>query len=527
MKIGKNLGLLLICSSLVLSGCGSNSGDGKTLRLVEAAEPQNMDSAAVSDAVSINILRNTTVGLYDLDKNEQPVLAMAEAEPTKKDNTYTFKLRDAAWNDGKKVRAQDFEFAWKRTLDPKFRSEYARLFSFIKGAEDYNAGKTKDIGIKALDDRTLEVTVAYDVPYFKKLLAFPTFLPQREDVVKKYGDNYAKDYDKMVFNGPFVLSDWKHNQSWEYTKNEKYFDKNKVKLQKATVNIVSDPNAQTNLYKTNKVDYIKLTYDQLDAFKGSNEVRHSDEPVTAYFQFNLTLPLYKNAKVRKAISLAIDKSSLTNDIRKDGSKPMGGIIPPALSASEEGKKFRDLFPAPPQFDAAKAKELWTQGVKESGVSNPVLKILTNDTPTAKKDATVIKEQLSKNLGATVELTTVLNKIRLDRMSKKDFDICIMLWGADYNDPMTFMDIFKSKSEHNYGKWFNAQYDALVDQAENMLDLVKRDKVLRQAEEILVNDSGVAPLYARPKNVLIRSNVKGFHILSLGGDYLLKDVELAK
>ncbi len=267
-KLHVGLALLLV-ASLALTACGGvdqSQGDGgkQVLNLTEAQEPPGLDSSTTTDQVSFIVLNNVMEGLYRLDKNNEPVEGMAKSVDISKDKlSYTFKLRDAKWSDGKPVKAQDFEYSWKRALDPKTKSEYAYMLYPVKGAEKFNTkkGKAEDVGVKALDDKTLEVKLEQPVPYFLGLTAFSTFNPLRKDVVEKHGEQYATEPDKMIYNGPFVLSKWNHNKDFQYKKNDNYWEKDVVKLDEINVSIVKDMNQKMNLYSTNKVDFSALGED--------------------------------------------------------------------------------------------------------------------------------------------------------------------------------------------------------------------------------------------------------------------------
>ena len=367
---------LLLVASLALTACGgvdqSQGGQQRkqVLNLTETQEPPGLDNSKTTDTVSFSVLNNVMEGLYRLDKNNEPVEGMAESVDISKDKkTYTFKLRDAKWSDGEPVKAQDFEYSWKRALDPKTKSEYAYMLYPIKGAEAYNSkkGKADDVGVKALDDKTLEVKLEQPIPYFLGLTAFATFNPLRQDIVEEHGEKYATEPDKMVYNGPFVLSEWNHNKDFQYKKNDNYWDKKTVKLDEINVSIVKDMNQKMNLYSTGEVDFTSLGEDYVDKYQGKPDVYQHNEATNFYLQFNTNNEFLDNAKIRKAISMAIDRKTLTDKISKNGSVPAGALVPPAVQGPE-GKSFRDL--AGKEYikhDPKEAKKLLEEGMKEAGI----------------------------------------------------------------------------------------------------------------------------------------------------------------
>jgi oligopeptide transport system substrate-binding protein len=527
---------ILLVTALVLSGCnmfgGTSNGGGKeVLNLILRDEPPNLDSAKSTDVISFTLLNNVMEGLYRVGKDGNPVLGLAAADPqvSPDKKTYTFKLRDAKWSDGKPVTAHDFEYAWKRALDPKTASEYAYILYPVKNAEAYNMGKAKadDVGVKALDDKTLQVTLEQPIPYFLDLLTFPTYLPQRQDIVEKYGDKYALEAKNMVFDGPFVLTSWVHNQSLSAKKNDNYWDKNTVKLQQVNWQIVKDGATQINLYNTGKVDFTYLPTEFTDKYRNNPDIFTIKESSSWYLEMNQTEKLFQNEKIREAVSLAIDKKTMTDKVEKNGSIPAGGIVPPDIKASglDDKKKYREINPDKVQYDPAKAKQLWQEGLKELGMTQdqvPPLHLLGDDGTGAKKDLAYMQDQLQRNLGAKIVIDSVPFKERLEREKHQQFDIAYSGWGADYNDPMTYLDLFTSDNSFNRGKWSNKEFDQLIAKSKQNPDFKQRFYDLSKAEQILINqDHGIAPLYYRTRLGLKKPKIKDWYWHTIGPEYSLK------
>lgn len=535
LKFSSIIALLLV-AALVVSACSSGGGEGssgeKVLNLTESQEPPNLDSAKSTDTVSFNILNQVMEGLYRLDKDGNPILGMAAEEPQVSDDkkTYTFKIRDAKWSDGQPVKAQDFEYAWKRALNPETASEYAYILYPLLNAEKYNLGQASadEVGVKALDDKTLEVKLETPIPYFKDLLTFPTYLPQRQDIVEKYGKEYALEAQNMVYNGPFVLTEWKHNQSFQYKKNPDYWDSGAVKLDTVNVTIVKDQATSINLYKTGQVDYSPLGTEFIDAYKDSPEKFVINESAVFYLELNQTKDFFKNKKIRQAINLAVDKKLFVDNILKNGSQPAGGIVPPDIRATGD-KKFRELSQLDPQFNAEQAKQLFQEGLQELGMSSPPakLELVGDDTSGAKKSLEFIQEQLRVNLGLETQIVSVPFKERLERGKSGRFDIIISGWGADYNDPMTYLDLFTSDNAFNRGKWSNSEFDQLIKKSKANVNFEERVQDLIQAEKIFIEDAGIVPLYYRSRLGLKKDYIKDWYWHVIGPEYTLKWTDIQK
>jgi oligopeptide transport system substrate-binding protein len=507
---------VILVFSMVLTACGGGGGGAddaskNTLVLTDKNEPPNLDSAKSTDQVSFQILTNALEGLMRLDKDQKPVPGIAESYEVSSDKlTYTFHLRDAKWSDGKAVTANDFEYGWKRALNPKTASQYAYILEPIKNAMEYNSGtaKAEDVGVKALDEKTLQVTLKAPSPYFLELTAFATFMPQRQDIVEKYGDKFALEATNMVYNGPFSIDKWNHGVSVHMIKNNNYWDSKNVKLANAEIKFLKEESTKVNLYKTNKIDFTEITKDFADAFKSSPERFVLKESSAWYIEFNQREGFLKNKKLRQAISLAIDKKTLTDQVLKTGSTPAGALVPPDIHANVN-EKFRDISKISASYDPAKAKQLWQEGLKEEGLTNSVkIDLVGDDTTSAKDQMEFVSDQLKKNLGLTITVSPVTFKERLQRGKDGNFQMLFSGWGADYNDAMSYLDIFTTGQSYNRGKWSNAEYDALIKKSKDNPDFEARVQDLIKAEKILVDEQGIAPLYHRTRLSLLKPYVKG-------------------
>lgn len=528
--------LLLLALIFSLLGCINTTVkpapavDHRTLVIADSQEPPNLDVSKSTDVVSSRILNNVMEGLLRFDENQRVQPAVARSLPmiSKDQLTYTFHLRDAKWSDGQPVRAQDFEYSWKRTLNPKTRSEYAFILYPIQNAEAYHLGKAKadEVGVKALDDKTLQVTLRAPTPYFTDLTAFGTYQPLRQDVVEKHGDQYAKSPETMVYNGPFRLTDWKHDASLTLKKNYHYWDRKKVKLDTVEVKIIKEVSTGVNLYHTNLLDFTFLSQAFADLYRGKPDYTVIKQLSTRYMEYNQTQDFFKNQKIRQAIHYAIDKQMMVKNVLRDGSTPAGGLIPPTIKANEH-QFYRSLFPLEPKYDPNQAKQLYREGLSELGLTKQprVLELVGDDSDKAKKLMEYLQEQLRIHLGMEIKVTAVPFKQRLDRGKKQQFDLLMSGWNGDYNDPQTFTELFLSDSSFNRGRWTNANYDRLVRKAATHLDRDARTQMQIQAEKILMEEHAIIPLNYDVSLAATKPFVKGMYWNWVGQNYTLKETSI--
>jgi len=531
--------VLLLAVTTFLAACGGkkeNEAGGKkeegkpaetkkeqVLNLLETAELPSMDSALATDAASFRVMNNVFEGLYRLDKDNNPTPGMAESYEVSQDGkVYTFKLRDAKWSNGDPVTANDFVFAWKRVLDPKTAAEYAYIMYDIKNAEEVNTGKlpVDQLGVKALDDKTLQVELKNPVPYFISLTTFPTFYPQNEKFVKSQGEKYGLEANTMIYNGPFVLSEWKHEQSFQLKKNTNYWDANTVKLETINFSIVKDVATGVNLYETKKVDRVGLSAEFVDKYKNDKNFKTKSEPTMFFLRMNQKNEVLKNVNARKAIAMAFDKQGLVDVILNNGSQAANYFVPKGFVKGPNGKDFREENGDLLSTNVEEAKKLWAQAKKELGKDKITLELLNYDTDSAKKIGEYLKEQLETNLeGLTVNIKQQPFKQKLELESKMQYEISFGGWGPDYQDPMTFIDMFVTNGAHNQTGWSNAEYDKLVKDAKTTLlsDLQARWDAMLKAEKILLDQAVIAPLYQRGGAYLEREYVKGIVDHPFGAD----------
>ncbi|MGM9987302.1 MAG: peptide ABC transporter substrate-binding protein [Bacillaceae bacterium] len=532
----------VLATSALLAGCGSDdkneAGSQKevkqVLNLVATAEIPSMDTAKATDAVSFEVMTNVMEGLYRLGKDDALEKGIAESHTVSEDGlTYTFKLRsDAKWSNGEPVTAKDFEYAWKRVVDPATASEYAYIMFDIKNAEDINNKKkpVDELGVKAIDDTTFEVTLAHAVPYFDKLVVFPVFYPQNEKYITEQGDKFALEANTTLYNGPFQMSEWKHEQSFKLEKNDNYWDKKEVKLEEINFNIVKDTAAAVNLFDSGKIHRTTISSEFVDKYKEDERFGTKADASIYFLRLNEKNNVLANEKARKAISMAFDKESVVDVVLNNGSTAANFFVPKNFLKGPDGKDFRDLNGDMNVYNKDEAQKLWEEAKKEIGVTDVTLEILNFDGEgSAKMLGEYLQEQLQQNLpGLTVKLKQQPFKQKLDLESKQEYDMSISGWGPDYPDPTTFLDMFVTDGGHNQMSYSNAKYDELVKSAKSEKDLAKRWANLQEAERLLIaEDAAIAPIYQRGLSFVQDKSVKDLYSHMFGGDYTYKWTYISK
>ncbi|MDH4421923.1 MULTISPECIES: peptide ABC transporter substrate-binding protein [Bacillus] len=545
----------VLAMSMALTACSGSGGEKKTnttsnsgeekqsdikyaakqvLNRTENQEIPTMDTSKSTDTLGAQILGNTMEGLYRLDKDNKPIPAAAESSTKSEDGKkYTFKLRkDAKWSNGDPVTAKDFVYGWQRLLDKNTAAEYAFIAYYIKNAEAINKGEkpVTELGAKAVDDYTLEVELEKPVPYFLNLLAFPSYYPLNEKFVKEKGDKFGLEADTTVYNGPFVMSSWKHEQGWQLKKNDKYWDKKTVKLEEINYSVVKEVATKVNLYDTGSIDFTLLSGEFVDKYKSNkDEYGEYAESSTFFLRLNQKrngqdTPL-KSKKLREAIALSVDKKGLANVILNNGSKATDQLVPKGLATGPDGKDYQDTFKNGLKQDTKKAAAAWEEAKKELGKDQVTIELLSYDDGTAKKIADYVKDQIEKNLkGVTINTKIQPFKQKLKLESAQDYEISYAGWSPDYADPMTFIDMFESKSPYNQMSYSNPKYDEMVQKAGNELlsDPKKRWETLGKAEKLfLEEDAGLVPLYQTGRSYVMKPNVKGIVKHNISPEYSFK------
>lgn len=482
-------------------------------------EPSSLDPGIATDADSFDMIYAFFEGLTSYDVKGQLDNAIAESFENSPDYTkFTFKLRkNVKWSNGDPLTAHDFEYAIKRNLDPKTASEYAYQLYYIKGGEEYNTGKGKpeDVGVKALDDYTLEFTLKSPTPFFRELTFFPTLFPLHKATVES-NPKWATEAKTIVGNGPFNIETWEHKSKIVFVKNPTYWDKEHVPLDRIEVSIIEDNNTALSMFENGDIDWggypaSSLPTDAIQKYKDEGKLLVADNPGTQAVIFNTERPPFTNKKIRQAFSYAMNRQLLIDNILQTGVPPAYGWVPTSMGLKPDGY-FRE--------DTAKAQQLLAEGLKELGLSKfPSVTYSYNLTDNNKKIAEALQDQWRKNLGVEVKLANMEQKVYNDNMHQGNYDLGRFQWGADFNDPINFLEMFRDKTGgNNNPNWENAQFKSLIDKSYQEADLNKRKQILLDAETILMDEMPLAPINFRGNPYIKNDKVKDFIIFPLGGAY---------
>ncbi|MED1409863.1 MULTISPECIES: peptide ABC transporter substrate-binding protein [Bacillus] len=527
--------VMALVTSLFLTACTNKANKSDTeaqkqvLNLTVSEEIPSLDTAKTMDGTSAHVMQNIFEGLYVLDDQDNPIPAVAKSfERSEDGKKYIFDLRkDAKWSNGDPVTANDFMFAWRRAVSHETASQYAYMLFYIKNAKDINKGAIppNELGVKVVDDYTLEVELEQPTPYFLQLLALPIYLPQHELFLKEQGQNYGLEPSNLIYNGPFVLEKWKHEQEFQLKKNDTYWDKKKVKLDEINFQIVKDTMTAVNLYEASNLDRVAINSQFVDKYKGKKELHMSSDPGIAMLRFNEKNKALANKKVRQSISLALNKEDFVAHFINNGAKSANGLVPEGHKNEETGKDFRkengDISP----YDLPRAKSIWEEAKKELGVEQITMEFLTFEQDNAKRMAEYIKGDLEKNLqGLTIQIKQQPFKQKLQLEQTGEYDISMVIWGPDYKDPISYLEPFTTSNPNNKMSYSNPHYDELIKKAENdfVLDQTKRWEALREAERIVLEDAAIAPLYHIGSAYVQKDYVKGIDKHQFGGVYTYKN-----
>jgi oligopeptide transport system substrate-binding protein len=493
---------LLLIAVLLFTGCSSGYGNKKVIRTNNGSEPGSLDPALAQGTHESWILDHVFEGLMKRAQDGTMTYGMAKDYKIADDDvTYTFTLRDdAKWSNGDPVTAYDFEFAWKRALNPELAAEYAYQFYYLKGGEAYNSGEgsVDDVGVKALDEKTLEVVLETPTAYFIELTGFYTYYPVNQKVVEANPD-WAKSPKEYVCNGPFKLTKWKHNAQIVIMKNENYYDTDNIKIEGIDFAMLTDENTAWQKYEGGEFDFLtplpQAVVAQLQEDKNP-ELKIGGEVGTYYYNLNTTKEPFNNVKIRKALSMTLDRETIVTKIAQGGQIAAEGVVPFGMK-DENNKEYREGTGNFIEYNVEKGKKLFEEGLKEVGMTAADFKnlvILYNTSEAHKKIAQAAQEMWRTNLGVELQLENVDFQVKLDREKAGDFDISRAGWVGDYVDPMTFMDLWVSTSSFNDCKFNNPKYDELVNLAKSTTDQKIRMDAMREAEELIMDYMPIIPVY---------------------------------
>lgn len=507
-------------------GNGGGGGGGPiTVNLQDSI--RDLDPAIFTDEVSSNVNVNIVEGLQRLDADDLPIPGMAESVDISDDKlTYTFNLRDAQWSNGDPVTSQDFKYAWLRVLNPDTAAQYAYIVAqFIEGATEYNEGEgnAEDVAIETPDDKTLEVKLVAPAPFWLGLTSFWVYYPLNQQFVEEQGEKFGQSAESVLTNGPYTLEEYNPTKGVTLVKSEDYWDAENVAIPRVETRIVKEIDTAVNLFEAGDLDITEITQEFVNEYEGQPEFNQATELTCFYMVFNEeAVPIFKNPNIRKAFQLGFDREAMVQRIINDGSAPATGLVPIGISGPE-GQTFREAVgDTMPEFDAQEAKRLFDQGVEEEGGEVPEIELLSYETSTARDIATFLQSQFEENLGITMNVKIQPFDRKLELEAEGDFQFSYQGWGADYNDPMTFLDLWLSDSSFNTGGYNNEQFDELINQAKRETDFATRMDQMIEAETLLIEeDAACVPMFFQGTTRLIRPSIKNFVYHRSGGSLDLK------
>lgn len=527
----------------LLSGCGGSKEAAPTEAKKEAVksnivtiandvELSSMDTGLATDGTSFEAIASVLEGLYQLDGAGNTIPGMAVKEEISEDGkVHTFTLRDVKWSDGQPVTANDFVFAWRRLANPKTASEYAYMIGVagIKNAEGVMSGEKPitELGVTAVDDKTLKVELDYPVPFFDQLAAFPPFYPIREDFYDKYKEQYALTPEAILSNGAFKMTEWNQGANYTMVKNDQYYDADKVKIDGLNFQVVKDAQSAMVAFDQGNVDYVKLTGEMVDQYKESPELINTLGGYLWYISPNQKVPGLENANLRRALALSFDKEQIAEHLLKDGSIAANFAVPVKLAVGPDGKDFRETTPSYLNVDKAKAKEYYEKAKQELGKDKFAYELVFEDTEASKKVAEYLKSEIETNLpGMTINLKQQPKKARLQLMQNGVYELGLTRWGPDYADPMTYLDMWITGASYNYGSWSSKEYDKLIfDTSKGDLTgkPAERWEALKQAEKVCMDAAAILPVYQTGSAVMIKKDLTGFEFHSVGVPTIYKNI----
>lgn len=532
-------GLMLGCSEQQAVNSSGNPEDivlaeQQSIVINNTAEPESIDPHKVSAVPEGNIIRQLFIGLVDTDRDGKTVPGMAQSWDSKDNKVWTFKLRDAQWSDGKPVTAEDFVYSWQRLLDPNTASPYASYLvdAKVSGAAAVMAGEAElqTLGIKALDDKTVQITLTEPVPYFPDMLIHTSTKPVPKTAIEQYGDKWTSA-EHIVVNGPYTLSDWRVNDKIVLKRNPHYFDDANTTIDSVTILPISSPTTDVARYQAGEVDVsAEVPPEQFESLKAkmSEELRVAPRLCTYYYKYNTVKPPFDDVRVRRALALALDRNIIAEKVMGQGQQPAYQLTPPSTSGMSNFTPEWKSWSKQQRIDEANSL------LQQAGysASHPLkFQLLYNTSDNHKKIAvafsSLIKEALGKDT-VDIELVNKEWKTYLDTRRNGNYDIARSSWCGDYNEPSSFLNTLKTGNSNNHGKYSSAQFDSLLNQtlAEGV-DAQQRASLYQQAEAQLDADMPNLNMFHYVGVRLVKPYVIGFPDQDPLDVWHMKDVAIAK
>lgn len=510
---------------------GVDASVEQKLSIATQGELATLDSALYNDVSSSDMIGQVFEGLYRVKNGTEVEFGQAESVKVSDDGlTYTFTLRDGLkWSDGSPVTAADFEYSYQRLADPKSGASVQSVDVFKNAAAVRKGEKeVSELGVKALDDKTLEVTLEYPAPYLPKLLSGSRYMPVSKAVHSAKGDKYGTSADNVVTNGPFTIQDWNGtNLEWKLVKNDNYWDAANVYLKDVQVQVIKENSTGADLFDAGQLDYTTLTDQFVQEYTGADDFHTASKATIGYLSFNTQREATANADLRRAIAQAFDKQVYADSVIQDGSKVLNNQVPKDFDVNEAGEDYQTAAGPMLEYNLEAAQADWAKAKAALGKDTIELQLLTSDVGLSKRTAEFLQAQLEANLpGLKLTISSVPLKNRLEFQRQSDFDIFYGTWAPDYQDALNFIEQYKTGGGINFAKYSNAEYDKLVEQARNEYanDPAKRRQALIQAEVIgIKQDAVAAPIYQSSTSYLLKARVKNFEVMPFGRTINLRPV----
>jgi oligopeptide transport system substrate-binding protein len=524
--------------TVIAGGCGRQKAavDGTTVTMVFGSEPNTIDPA-LNSAVDAGIyISHAFEGLYKyVDDGQGRAVAVpgqAADAPQKTVNpdgtvVYLYTLRDGLkWSDGAELTADDFVYAWRRLVDPATAADYSSILDMVKNAGAIMDGKMDSggLGIRAIDDKTLEITLTYDCPFFDQITAFPAAFPVRQDVLEKAGDQWTFSPSTYIGNGPYRLKEWAHNSYLLFERNPDYYAPVEDGPDNLRFALMDDGNTMLAAFRSGELDFIEVVpVDEIPSLLDSGELKIADYLGTYFVSMNTRRPPFTDARVRKAFTLAIDRDYLIRQIVRTGQKPAGGFVPAGMTDAEPGSDFRrtggdyySLNPADYEKNVAEARRLLADAGYPNGNGFPVVEYIYNTDNVHRAVAEALQDMWRTGLGVTVTLGNQDWAVFIDSRKTGDYSLARDGWIGDYNDPISFLDLFRSGGGNNNPQYTNPEYDRLIAAANGTAVQTDRMRFLHEAEDLLVGaDYAVAPLYFYTQTYMMNPALSGMYYTPLG------------
>ena len=522
---------LVLIMAFSVFGCTTSTEDFE-IAVNFASEPNTIDPAlnsAVDGAVMINHIFE---GLYKWvdDGSGNATLALGQAKevtPNADKTVYTVKLRDdIKWSDGKDVVAADFVYAWQRLVDPNTAADYCYMADIILNANEIMAGEMdkSELGVKAIDEKTLEITLHTACPYFEEIMAFPALMPIRSDIIEQYGDQWTFSPETYIGNGQYKMAEWSHNEYIKLVPSETYYDVDKLGPKVIKFALMDDTNAIYAAYRSGSLNFIQeVPVDEIPGLLSSSEIKVHPYLGTYYCCFNTSKAPFDDVRVREAFSLVIDRNYIVENVTKTGQKPATAFVPSGISDAPGAKDdfravggdYMDVSAEKYQENCERARQLLAEAGYPNGEGFPIVEYLYNTSDNHRLIGEALQNMWQTELGVTVNLVNQEWNTFLDTRKNGDYSIARNGWIADYNDPMSFLDMWLTGGGNNDAQYSNPDYDALIMQAKSTSDLAERMSLMHQAEDILMGQDVVHAAIYFYTDKYMAQGIKGMYFTPLG------------